>query len=70
MQILSELDNHVIVQYTKEEFEILRKGIEKTINYSIASHGFPSTASKHGNHLFTKSYKDLKEPSTFSGDIK
>lgn len=57
MKILTELDNYVIVQYTKEEFDILRKGIEQTVKCSLDSG--PTMTFRYGNQVIRKTQEEL-----------
>lgn len=61
MKILSELDNYVIVQYTKEEFDILRKGIEQTVKHSIDSKLYSGLTMtfRYGNQVIRKTREEL-----------
>lgn len=63
MKILTSIDDQIIVQFSKDEFEFLKQGMRNTIDYSIASHHHPSVGPtmtfRYGNQVFKKTAEDL-----------
>lgn len=63
MKILTKINNQVIVQFTEDEFEVLKQGMQKTISHSMSSHhspySGPTMTFRYGNQIIKKTREEL-----------
>lgn len=59
MKILTKINDQIIVQFSKDEFEFLKQGMRNNVEYSISGSVGPTMTFRYGNQVFKKTAEDL-----------